>query len=444
MNDNNRKRYALIGAGNRARMYLYCLADRYKDSAELVAMCDPNPARLDYYNDVLVKEHNYHAVPTYDICDFDKMVTETKADVVIVTTIDRVHHEYIARAMDLGCDAITEKPMTIDDEKCRVIFDAIERTGKNLRVAFNYRWAPGPSTLYKALRDGVIGDIIHVHLEYLLNTQHGADYFRRWHREKDQSGGLMVHKSTHHFDLVNWLINAVPETVFGMGELAFYGRQNAEKRGIEIKYDRYTGNDTKDDPFAYDLSSTDRMRRMYLEAEQHDGYIRDRNVFGENITIEDTMSVLVRYRTGAVLNYSLNAYLPREGYHLSINGTKGRVEYQEAHEAHIIGGTSEKKGGEDLKWETSLRVLPLFDDPYNIPIPKAEGSHGGADPLMQDQIFLPNAAPDALRRDAGHEQGAASILIGVAANKSFASGGPIQISDLCPQLDGATHLSDLA
>jgi predicted dehydrogenase len=47
---------------------------------------------------------------------------------------------------------------------------------------------------------GAIGDVKSVHFEWLLDTNHGADYFRRWHREKRNSGGLMVYQSTDHFD----------------------------------------------------------------------------------------------------------------------------------------------------------------------------------------------------------------------------------------------------
>jgi predicted dehydrogenase len=41
--------------------------------------------------------------------------------------------------------------------------------------------------------------------------------FRRWHRKLDNSGGLLVHKSTHHFDIVNWWLDDEPEEVFAFG-----------------------------------------------------------------------------------------------------------------------------------------------------------------------------------------------------------------------------------
>ena len=438
-----KRRYALVGTGARAPMFIDPLVTRYREECELVGICDPNPARLEYHTSRIVDELGYHQVPGFLSHDFDDMVRQTRPDCVIVTTVDAFHHEYIIRAMELGCDAITEKPMTIDAEKCRAIFDAVEKTGKTLRVSFNYRWKPGCTLVRKLLQEGTIGEVLHVELDYMLDTRHGADFFRRWHREKGKSGGLMVHKATHHFDLVNWWIDSVPETVFGMGRLAFYGRKNAKRRGIEVKYDRYTGQDTSGDPFAIDLSASEKMRMLYLEAEKHDGYLRDQNVLGDGITIEDTMSVLVRYRTGVVLNYSLNAYMPREGLTVAFNGTEGRIEYQEAHDTSFIAGQSRPEDSGDVLWRDRLIVHPLFGKPHEVKLPAAEGGHGGGDPLLQEQTFSRAPSPDPWGRNAGHGQGAASVLIGIAANTSFETGTPVQIRELCPVLGDADRLSEL-
>ena len=291
-------RYALVGAGSRARMFIDPLATRFRDDGELVALADPNPGRLAYHNRCLVEELSHHEVPAYGSDDFDRMVHETRPDVVIVTTVDAYHHQYIVRAMELGCDAVTEKPMTIDADKCNLIMDTVQGTDRELRVAFNYRWAPGATRVRQVISEGAIGEVLHVDLEYWLDTSHGADYFRRWHRQKRSSGGLIIHKATHHFDLVNWWIDAVPETVYGMGRLAFYGKENAEARGEPVTYERYMDQDAASDPFAIDLSKNDQLRGLYLENEKYDGYFRDQNVFGEGVTIEDSMSLLVKYRTG--------------------------------------------------------------------------------------------------------------------------------------------------
>ena len=430
-----RKRYALVGAAGRALSFVEAVVRRFADHCELSGLCDTNPARLDYYSRYVVEELGGRPVPVFDAGDFDAMVRQTHPDAVIVTTVDAFHHRYIVRAMELGCDVITEKPMTIDAPRCRAIMDAVRRTGRSLTVAFNYRWRPGCTLVRRLLQEGVIGEVVQVDMDYLLDTSHGADYFRRWHREKEKSGGLLVHKATHHFDLVNWWLDAVPETVFGMGRRAVYGRENAATRGVSVPYDRYTGHDTSSDPFALDLSGDERTRALYLEAEKYDGYRRDQNVFGDGVSIEDTMSLLVKYRTGVVLNYSLNAYLPREGFSVAFNGTRGRLEYQEAHgtDGGALGGL----------WADRLVVLPQFGEPYEVPVPSAEGGHGGADPLLQEQMFSANPPPDPWMRSAGHGQGAASIMVGIAGNRSFETGQPESIAELCPELGHAERLSEL-
>ena len=429
MSIDGKVKYALVGAGSRARMFIDPLATDFREDGELVGLADPNPGRLSYYNRRLADELDYHEVPAYDSNDFDRMVEDTEPDVVIVTTVDAFHHEYVVRAMELGCDSITEKPMTTDVEKCNLIIDAVKRTGKELRVAFNYRWAPGATKVRQVIAEGAIGDVLHVDLEYWLNTSHGADYFRRWHRRKENSGGLIIHKATHHFDLVNWWIDAVPETVYGIGRLAFYGRENAEARGESVTYDRYIDQDTSADPFAIDLSKDETLKGLYLENERYDGYHRDQNVFGQGITIEDSMSLLVKYRTGPVLNYSLNAYLPREGFQVAFNGSRGRLEYEEQH-------------GERGR-RSKLVLYPMFGSPKELTVPEGVGGHGGGDLLLQRQIFARDAEPDALRRDAGHQQGAASALVGMAANRSFETGEVVSVSDLCPGLGRASRLSEL-
>src|SRR5664279_4725339 len=291
-----RKRYALVGTGSRAEMYVDALSGKYNAFAELVALCDLSQIRMNWHNQRLQRLFGVPARPTYTADQFDRMIAETKPDTVIVTTMDATHHRYIIRAMELGCDVITEKPMTTDVHKLRAIFDAIQRTGRSLRVTFNYRYAPAYTRFRELIMQGIVGRPLLVDFAWILNTSHGADYFRRWHREKQNSGGLLVHKATHHFDLINWWVDSYPQTVVALGDLLFYGRQNAEARAEHYPYARYTGEEAaKNDPFALFLDEKEILRGLYLEAEAETGYIRDRNVFGDPITIEDTMAITARY-----------------------------------------------------------------------------------------------------------------------------------------------------
>jgi predicted dehydrogenase len=335
--------------------------------------------------------------------------------------------------MELGCDAITEKPMTIDVEKTRAIFDAIERTGRQLRVSFNYRYSPAYTRLRDIIMRGTIGRPLSVDFSWLLNTYHGADYFRRWHREKHNSGGLMVHKATHHFDLVNWWIDSYPSEVFAFGDLMFYGRDNAEARGEKYTYTRYTGEpDAKDDPALFPIA----MSRCagYIRMFEAERYIRDKNVF-ENRSPRGHDGCHGRYQNGVILSYCLIAYSPWEGLRIAITGTKGRVELDVIESAGGLSGQSKNRDIGASKGpfkKTEIRVYPMFGTGHIVEIPKAAGGHGGADPMLLEQIFAPNPPDDPYHRTASHIDGAASIMLGIAANQSMATRQPVHINDLFP------------
>ncbi|MBN1430031.1 MAG: Gfo/Idh/MocA family oxidoreductase [Anaerolineae bacterium] len=429
----NKKRYAIVGTGARAGMYIEALAAPYKETAELVGLCDLSQTRMNWHNRQMQEQFGLKPRPTYSIDAFDRMIADTQPDTVIVATIDATHHTYITRAMELGCNAITEKPMTTDVEKLHAIFDTIERTGKSLRVTFNYRYAPAYTRFREVLMQGIIGKPLCVDFSWLLDTSHGADYFRRWHREKHNSGGLMVHKATHHFDLVNWWIESYPQQVFALGDLKFYGQENAEARGEHYTYNRYTGiPEAKNDPFALFLDKQADMQGLYLDAEAETGYLRDRNVFGEPITIEDTMTVTTRYRNGALLSYCLIAYSPWEGLRVAITGTKGRIEMDIVENVtHLLADEAKSvTASKGAFKQSTIRVFPMFGTAYEVEIPPAAGGHGGADPVMLEQIFSPNPPADPFNRAASHIDGAASILVGISANESMKMGKLIDVDDL--------------
>jgi predicted dehydrogenase len=426
-----KKRYAVVGLGARARMFTSAIAGKFRDTAELVGLCDISPTRIAWHNKLLSEEHNYAPVRGYAADEFESMIAEQKVDVVIVTTMDALHHEYIIRAMRAGCDVIVEKPLTTDAEKARAIQDAMRETGRDLRVTFNVRYQPLTTKVRELIASGVIGKPHAVNYNYTLDTRHGADYFRRWHRDKANSGGLLVHKSTHHFDLVNWLIDSVPAEVFAFGDTKFYGKEAARSRGENYDYERYTGAaEAADDPFALRLDEAEYTRTLYLEAEKESGYVRDKNVFGEGVTSEDTMGVLARYENGAILNYSLIAFAPQEGYELYITGDKGRIEIRMQRPPHVL--EANRQSEMEPEGTTTVRVLPMFQEPYEVEIERVDGGHGGGDTLMLQQLFedAKHASPDPLGHRATLRDGLASLALGVAANESIASGKPVRVRDI--------------
>ena len=223
-----KNRIAIVGTGSRSHgMWSKSVLEAYGDKVEFVGLCDINPGRVESF-----KKSTGFTCPTYT--DFEKMMKEIKPDTLIVTTVDATHHEFIIRGMELGANIITEKPMTTDEQKCEAILEAEKRTGKKVTVTFNYRYSPHRAKIYELLRNGSIGDLTSVDFHWYLDTSHGADYFRRWHRLREKSGTLWVHKASHHFDLLNWWIESDPEEVFASGALNFYGKNNSFRQQIAV------------------------------------------------------------------------------------------------------------------------------------------------------------------------------------------------------------------
>ena len=435
----DRTRYALVGTGHRAQMYVDAITDRFADRAELVAWSDTNPGRLDFYEELLAGR-SVPAPARYEPDRLASMIKEQEVDTVVVTSPDVTHAPVIVDCLQAGADVVVEKPLTIDAAGCAAIGVAVAETGRRVAVTFNYRYSPRNSALKELVAGGEIGAVTSVHFEWVLDTVHGADYFRRWHRDKASSGGLLVHKSTHHFDLVNWWLDDAPERVYARGGLRFYGAENARRRGLGDRPARGTG--ATGDPFALDLRADDRMRRLYLDAEHHDGYLRDRDVFDEGITIEDNLAVLVDYAGGPVLTYSLNAHGPWEGYRVAINGTAGRAELTVVERGAVLVGddgrvvldpsATELDGADELRPRgEQLIVQRHWDRPREVPIPAGVGGHGGGDAMLLADLFGgTDRAADPLGRPAGYADGVRSVSVGIAGNESLRTGQAVLVEEL--------------
>lgn len=402
-----KKRIAIVGTGIRALdMWSVDVARSYPDLIEFVGLCDINPGRLAFF-----KSKTGFTCSTFT--DFNKMMREVKPDTVIVTTVDATHHEFIIRGMEMGADIITEKPLTTDEDKCEAILQAEKKTGKKVLVTFNYRYSPHRARIYELLRQGSIGELTSVDFHWYLDTSHGADYFRRWHRLKEKSGSLWVHKATHHFDLLNWWIESDPAEVFATGALDFYGKNNSF-RHTHCRPCPHKNNCS----FFWDITKNKLLTELYVNNENHDGYLRDGCVFREDINIYDKMAATIRYENGVHVSYSLTAYSPYEGYRIAFNGTKGRIDVW-----------IEESNPLDEKSYDEIVVTHNFGPREFIRVPHSQSGHGGGDRLLKDSVFG-LTTNDPLHQAASVRDGALSILIGIAARNSCETGKPVKINDL--------------
>lgn len=401
------KKYVLVGAGSRA-LYMFAkpMTSDWKGLIAFEGVYDSNPVRAAFLSE------ECENVPVYD--DFQRMLEDVQPDVVIVASTDCTHHTYIIKALKAGCDVISEKPMTIDEEKCREILQAERESGKKVTVTFNLRFAPYFAKVKELLLAGAIGEVYHIDLEWFLDRRHGADYFRRWHSEMKNSGGLLVHKSTHHFDIINWWMNCPPVEVHAFGTRRVYGDNRKEKGTRCLTCDYKTSceyyMDIEKDPF---------IAKYYYQAEQVDGYMRDRCLFDDRIDIYDNMSVNVRYENDALLTYSLVAYSPYEGWRAAINGSEGRIEVSNIY------------SNADMQQEEAsmIHIFKPDGSVEHVAVNTSAAGHGGGDAKLRKVLFE-GGDLDPLGQQADSSVGAQSLLIGATANRSIMEGRAIQLPDV--------------
>lgn len=399
-------RFALVGTGVRGvAMYGRDLVRGYGDYLELAGICDSNPGRLAY-----ASEYIGAGCPTF--VSLEEMLSKVKPEWLIVTSWDREHHTNIIEGLKHGCNIICEKPITIDEKKAKMILDAEKQYGKKIFVTFNYRYSPHRAKLKEMLMEKIIGDITTVDFHWNINFPHLRLYMQRWHGEAEKSNTLWIHKATHHFDLINWWLDSDPVEVFAYGDLERFGTKGPF-RGKNCRNCEYTGRCEH----YWDINADTHLKRMYADNEHHDGYIRDNCVYRHEVNIYDKHAAVVKYANNAYLNYSLTGDTDHEGFWIAFNGTKGRIEGRE-------GGWPTSRDHHDWIY------TPRGKSPEVIRVSFEEGGHWGGDRMLMNQLFRDFGASDPLHQLAGTRDGVISMLVGVAARKSIASGGPVRIEDL--------------
>ncbi len=414
-----RKRYVLVGAGSRGTtMFAQPLARDFARTARLEAVCDVNSVRAAYCVSRL-------PAPVPVFTDYGAMMREVDPDAVVVASRDCTHAQYVTAALKAGKRVYSEKPLCTTAAQCRAILAAAKKSKGLCLVTHNMRYVDATGQIREIIRRGTLGRILRMQFDETLDRCHGADYFRRWHRRMANSGGLLIHKASHHFDLLNWWADSRPAEVRAQGRLVFYGRRGPfrGKRCLGCRH-------ADKCPFYTDFFVREQNREMYRKAESEDGYLRDGCVFDPEIDIYDQMEVLLRYENGIDVAYTLNAYCPYESMRCVIEGEKGRLEYM------IYYGTGWKIGGrrlpgiEEHKGE-SLRLYLAGKGRREVALRGGrEGGHGGADPMLRRDFFGRDWDLEPNDRMASVAEAVQAVMVGVAANRAIATGAAVDVQKL--------------
>jgi hypothetical protein len=166
------------------------------------------------------------------------------------------------------------------------------------------------------------------------------------------------------------------------------------------------------------MSKNATYMKLYAQCEDVDSYYRDGCVFRQDVDIFDTMSAVVKYSNGVNMSYSLNAFMPFEGYRVAFNGERGRLEVR-----------SFERQPWAVDEEEDMHLTKSFGKDEKITIPTVTGGHGGGDTRLRDVIFRKIEVPEYMKLP-DSRAGAMSCLTGIAARLSVDRQAPVKIADL--------------
>ena len=396
-------RLGIIGTGNRGMNCFGRLISARAD-AQIVALCDPNPARMEGAQTLLDQEAVTYASPA-------AMLRAENLDGVIITSPDYLHTELVLQAIECGARHIlVEKPLATTASDCLRIIEAARASDAQITVGFNLRFLPLLVRIKKLIEDGELGELMLMENREFYDN--GRTYMARWNRFYELSGGLWIHKGSHDFDVFNWWNpQGNPTRVMASAGL---NALRPDKLPFEIEAGKPVGPRCSTCAYAEvcpDRSPAAGGTKLQNAATQAvDGYFQDECIFLSEKDTHDNGISIVEYDNNVRASHSECFVCGFADRIYTVAGTLATIEARTSRPGEIIFHP---------RWGES-RVI-------EVPLPE-DGGHGGADPLLVERFvsgILNDIAPTPTPLD-----GLRAVAVGQAAEIAWREKRSVEISEL--------------
>jgi len=391
----------IIGTGSRGIGCFGMNLEKIED-AEVVALCDPNPVRMNIAAKRFAKKPNLYKT-------IDEMAGNETLDAVIVTSPDYCHAENAISAMQNGLNVLIDKPLATTVKGCQDILSASKKSGKTIMIGFNLRHEPTLKRLKEIIDDGVLGKIFLIENREFYDG--GKTYMSRWNRKYEFTGGLWVHKGSHDFDVFNWLLG-FPKPV-KVSAIAGVNILNSENIPFKVEEGRPAGPTCS--KCSYKKICKDYNENLFAgeewedEAAKEDGYHKDLCMYLSDKDTHDNGMAIVEYENGIRASHMECFITSVSDRRYTVVGDLGQAEVS-LHEKRII-----------VRPRWSKEVI-------TYQIPETDGGHGGADPGLIESFI------EVIQSGKGNistaEHGMLSTAIGQAAEISVREGRMVFVDEL--------------
>ena len=214
----------LIGAGDRGTTYVKHMKSM-PEKFKIVAVAEPIEARRNFVKDLFDLGEDMCFSDWKEILDRPKL-----ADIAIIATMDEMHYEPAMKAIGLGYDLLLEKPAAQSAKQCADLARAAKEKGVSVLVCHVLRYSPFFKKVKSILDSGMIGDVISInHVEAVGNLHQSHSFVRgNWHSEQE-TAPMLVAKSCHDLDILQWLLGKRCRKVQSFGDLIHFRPENAPK-----------------------------------------------------------------------------------------------------------------------------------------------------------------------------------------------------------------------
>lgn len=357
-----------------------------RDTAEMSAVCDRNPAMLERYRE----EHPDSRA--YLCSDWKELLANPDVDAVCIMVRDQYHEEIAVAALEAGKAVYLEKPMALSVEGCDRILETAWRTGSKLFIGHNMRYVPSILKMKEIIDSGLIGEIQGVWVRHFIN--YGSCYFRHWCARRETCNGLLLQKGAHDIDVIHWLAGGYTTRVVGMGRLSVYNRTTG----------RLAPGEAPDRKISWDPGCWPPLELKGLDPD---------------LNVEDHNMMLMQLDNGVQASYEQCMYTPDAERNYTFIGTRGRVEN--------IGDFG------DCRIHVWTRRGSRSEPDIIYHLKATDEGHGGSDPEIVNAFFdfvrtgkNPVVSPVAARN---------AVAAGAMAHYSMRHGNiPMDIPPVRPEL----------
>lgn len=357
-----------------------------RDTAEMSAVCDRNPAMLERYRE----EHPDSRA--YLCSDWKELLANPDVDAVCIMVRDQYHEEIAVAALEAGKAVYLEKPMALSVEGCDRILETAWRTGSKLFIGHNMRYVPSILKMKEIIDSGLIGEIQSVWVRHFIN--YGSCYFRHWCARRETCNGLLLQKGAHDIDVIHWLSGGYTTRAVGMGRLSVYNRTTG----------RLAPGEAPDRKISWDPGCWPPLELKGLDPD---------------LNVEDHNMMLMQLDNGVQASYEQCMYTPDAERNYTFIGTRGRVEN--------IGDFG------DCRIHVWTRRGSRSEPDIIYHLKATDEGHGGSDPEIVNAFFdfvrtgkNPVVSPVAARN---------AVAAGAMAHYSMRHGNiPMDIPPVRPEL----------